>query len=114
MATKCAPPSWSRMLLATVMSVKGIAPWFAASVTPWGGHARARDTSPDAAMIASRLASSSVVQQPFVAGRVFEVHTHTWGGMERVAGTHQRGSYRLAIRSPLSVNFAGGARRAGS
>ena len=34
--------------------------------------------------------------------------------MERVAGTHQRGSYGLAIRSPLSVNFAGGARRAGS
>jgi hypothetical protein len=34
------------------------------------------------------------------------------GGMERVAGTHQRGSYGLAIRSPLSVNFAGGARRA--
>ena len=34
--------------------------------------------------------------------------------MERVAGTHQRGSYGLAIRSPLSVNFAGGALRAGS
>ena len=60
-------------------------------------------------MIASRLASSSVVQQPFVAGRVIEVHTQTPGGMERVAGTHQRGSYGLAIRSPLSVNFAGGA-----
>jgi hypothetical protein len=29
--------------------------------------------------------------------------------MERVAGTHQRGSYGLAIRSHLSVNFAGGA-----
>jgi hypothetical protein len=32
--------------------------------------------------------------------------------MERVAGTHQRASDGLAIRSPLSVNFAGGARRA--
>ena len=32
--------------------------------------------------------------------------------MERVAGTHHD-SYGLAILSPLSVNFAGGARRAG-
>ena len=47
-------------------------------------------------------------------GPASEVHTHTWGGMERGARTHRRGFYGLAIRSPLSVNFAGGPRRVGS
>jgi hypothetical protein len=60
MATKRAPPSWSRMVLATVMSVIRDCSLVYRLRHLLGD--RARDTSPDAAMIASRLASSSVVQ----------------------------------------------------